>query len=91
MGRRAEAASSAEVGDFFPRLAMTKYPLGLGACGDHARGGGVCLKAWCLVGGRAPGVVSLQACGLGLCFRPESGPLLMLVCLPEMLVFLAYG
>lgn len=37
----AEAASSAEVGDSLPRLAMRKCPLGLGACGDHAQGRGV--------------------------------------------------
>lgn len=40
MSRRAEAASSAEIGDSFPPLAMRKYPLRLGACGDHALGAG---------------------------------------------------
>lgn len=73
VGKRAEAASSAEVGDSFSCLTTKKCLLDLGACGDHAqeRCEGLVPGVW----GRPPGVVSLKACGLGLCFRPDSGPL----------------
>ena len=84
MGRRAEAVSAAKAGDSFPHLAMKKCPHEeVSPAGTMPWGG---LEAWYPCLGTGPwGRVSMHACGLGLCFKPESGLLLV----PGMPIFLA--